>query len=199
MSLSQLPLDPRDELCKGPAEPFNIAAWSFDNLNNWAIIQLNSQPNKQLSDCRKGSEKNALRAEWRSAHGIAMDEHLLVEQDHEHDATPGVRPADNDTCQRAAAIFRALGDSNRLKLLSVLVQHELCVSELTAILHDNLPAVSQRLKLLRSERIVAARRDGKHVYYRLVDQHVRELITNGLEHGQEDSTLGEKNDGTPQP
>ncbi|MFM7159423.1 MAG: ArsR/SmtB family transcription factor [Planctomycetaceae bacterium] len=106
--------------------------------------------------------------------------------DHDHPHDPTLLAADAGACQKAAAIFRALGDPNRLRLLSLLAQRELCVSELTVILGDNLPAVSQRLKLLRSDRIVIARREGKHVFYRLADQHICELMNNGLEHAREE-------------
>ncbi|MFN5297245.1 MAG: ArsR/SmtB family transcription factor [Planctomycetaceae bacterium] len=106
--------------------------------------------------------------------------------DHDHPHDPTLQAADVVACQRAAAIFRAMGDPNRLRLLSLLAQRELCVSELTVILGDNLPAVSQRLKSLRSDRIVIARREGKHIFYRLADQHIRELMNNGLEHAREE-------------
>ena len=85
----------------------------------------------------------------------------------------------------AASIFRALGDVNRLRILTMLGQQELCVSEIAAALDDNISAVSQRLKLLRSERIVRTRREGKHIYYRLADQHIKALIHNALEHATE--------------
>jgi ArsR family transcriptional regulator len=94
-------------------------------------------------------------------------------------------PAAESTCLRAASIFRALGDLSRLRLLSLLSRREMCVTELTEILHDNLPAISQRLKLLRAERIVATRRQGKHIFYRLADNHIAHLIANGLAHGEE--------------
>ncbi len=94
-------------------------------------------------------------------------------------------PANLLVCDRTANIFRALGDVNRLRLLSLLAQREMCVTELTLALHDNLPAISQRLKLLRSERLVSTRRQGKHVFYRLADAHIAELIANGLAHGEE--------------
>jgi DNA-binding transcriptional ArsR family regulator len=50
---------------------------------------------------------------------------------------------------------------------------------------DNVPAVSQRLKLLKSERIVTASREGKHVYYELCDDHIAELVANALAHARE--------------
>lgn len=87
-------------------------------------------------------------------------------------------------CQRAASIFSALGDPNRLRLLGLLIHREMCVTEISAALEDNLPAVSQRLKLLRSERIVSYRREGKHVYYSLDDEHIVELIRNALAHAE---------------
>ncbi|OUT65580.1 MAG: hypothetical protein CBB70_11085 [Planctomycetaceae bacterium TMED10] len=98
-------------------------------------------------------------------HGITEDQLLRLED-----------------CHRAAAMFSALGDPNRLRLLGLLIGREMCVTEISSILNDNLPAVSQRLKLLRSERIVSHRREGKHVFYRLDDEHVVALIRNALEH-----------------
>lgn len=70
-------------------------------------------------------------------------------------------------------------------MLTMLTQRELCVTEIAEALNDNLSAVSQRLKLLRSERIVKQRREGKHVYYSLADAHVVELMTNALAHARE--------------
>ena len=88
-------------------------------------------------------------------------------------------------CQRAAGLFRALGDPARMQVLSLLAGRELCVSAIAAALGDSLPAVSQRLKLLRSERVVTQRREGKHIYYALADKHVADLIANGLAHASE--------------
>jgi ArsR family transcriptional regulator, lead/cadmium/zinc/bismuth-responsive transcriptional repressor len=99
----------------------------------------------------------------------------------------GPEPANLLVCERSANVFRALGDVNRLRLLSLLANREMCVSELTLTLHDNLPAISQRLKLLRAERLVCTRRHGKHVFYRLADERIAKLIANGL-------ALGEKPD-----
>ena len=98
-------------------------------------------------------------------------------------------PADVDdaTCQRAAAIFRALGDPQRLRLLIMLEAQECCVSELANVLDEPLPAISQRLRILKSERIVGSRREGKHVFYSLADGHISRLVTNGVMHAMEDS------------
>lgn len=92
---------------------------------------------------------------------------------------------DPEACERAAAIFRALGDPQRLRLLILLEAGQCCVSELCQTLDEPMPAISQRLRLLKSERIVRSRRDGKHVYYALADDHISRLVTNGVMHAME--------------
>jgi ArsR family transcriptional regulator, lead/cadmium/zinc/bismuth-responsive transcriptional repressor len=108
--------------------------------------------------------------------------------DHEHSG--GAAAIDSEACERAAAIFRALGDPQRLRILVMLEDSERCVSELCQALQDNMPAISQRLRLLKAERIVRARRDGKHIYYALADNHIARLVTNGLLHALEQSAPG---------
>jgi ArsR family transcriptional regulator len=90
-----------------------------------------------------------------------------------------------DACEKAAGIFRALGDTSRLQMLAMLAEGDLCVTEIADRLGDNLSAVSQRLRLLRSERIVKQRREGKHIFYSLADSHVSEMISNALAHAEE--------------
>jgi DNA-binding transcriptional ArsR family regulator len=87
--------------------------------------------------------------------------------------------------RRAAEIFRVLGDPTRLRLLGILLDGERCVSDLADRLQDNLPAVSQRLKLLRAAGIVSGRRNGKRIYYALADDHIRDLLVNALAHAAE--------------
>jgi len=101
----------------------------------------------------------------------------------------GAAAIDASACERAASIFRALGDPQRLRILVVLEASERCVSELCDVLGDNMPAISQRLRLLKSERIVRSRRDGKHIYYALADSHISRLVTNGLLHALEQPTV----------
>jgi ArsR family transcriptional regulator, lead/cadmium/zinc/bismuth-responsive transcriptional repressor len=86
---------------------------------------------------------------------------------------------------RAAALFRVVADVTRLKLLERLAEGEWCVTELAQAANSGLSTVSQQLRLLRSERIVARRRAGKHIYYSLADRHVHDLIRNALDHAAE--------------
>ena len=88
--------------------------------------------------------------------------------------------------ERAAAIFRAVGDVARLKLLARLASGEWCVSELAEAADVGLSTVSQQLRLLRAEKLVARRREGKHIHYRLADDHVLALVQSALSHASED-------------
>ncbi|MFO0672965.1 MAG: metalloregulator ArsR/SmtB family transcription factor [Polyangiaceae bacterium] len=92
---------------------------------------------------------------------------------------------DDDAFERAASLFRAAGDVARLRLLDRLAVGEWCVTELADAAGVGLSTVSQQLRLLRAERIVARRRAGKHIYYRLADAHMRALIDSVLAHAIE--------------
>jgi ArsR family transcriptional regulator len=89
------------------------------------------------------------------------------------------------TVERAAGMLRAAGDPARLRLLDLLAGGERCVTEIAEHTGDAMPTVSQRLQLLRREGLLAARRDGKHVFYALADAHVLELLDNALRHAGE--------------
>lgn len=83
-----------------------------------------------------------------------------------------------------AAIFAALGEPTRLRIVHALSGGELCVSDLAAALGLAVPAVSQQLRVLRDLRIVRNRRAGKTVYYTLDDAHVADLFAVALAHVQ---------------
>ena len=100
---------------------------------------------------------------------------------------PPVSPAALD---RAVRIFKALGDPPRLRLLAILAQGELCVSEIAQIDDDGLSTVSQRLRVLRAADLVSRRRDGQHILYGLADQQIGDLISNALAHASEGLPAG---------
>ncbi|GAB6090622.1 ArsR/SmtB family transcription factor [Spirochaeta dissipatitropha] len=79
-------------------------------------------------------------------------------------------------------LFRALADETRTKILYLLSQQELCVCDLSYLLDMSLPAISHHLRLLRTMRLVRARRDGKQMFYTLDDDHVLSLIQVAREH-----------------
>jgi ArsR family transcriptional regulator, lead/cadmium/zinc/bismuth-responsive transcriptional repressor len=89
---------------------------------------------------------------------------------------------DSLTARSLAAIFKALGDPTRLRLISALAEREFCVGDLAAALEMEQSAVSHQLSDMRDMHLVRFRKEGRHVYYRLDDEHVRDLFTLGLAH-----------------
>jgi len=84
---------------------------------------------------------------------------------------------------QVAAVFKLLGDPTRTKLLYALLEAgELCVCDLAASTGVAETTVSQSLRLLRASQVVTARRDGRLMYYRLADAHVRMLLDLTREH-----------------
>jgi ArsR family transcriptional regulator, lead/cadmium/zinc/bismuth-responsive transcriptional repressor len=90
-----------------------------------------------------------------------------------------------EAIERAARLFRALGDGPRLRILNLLVAGEVCVGEVVTAFGEKFSTVSQRLRVLRTEGLVTRRRDGAHVFYALADAHVKDLVTNALAHATE--------------
>jgi ArsR family transcriptional regulator len=88
--------------------------------------------------------------------------------------------------ERTTAIFSALADPTRFRILDALSHEELCVCDLAAICGISQSGVSHQLRLLRERELVAFRRDGNRAVYRLADDHVRTLLAQGLAHADED-------------
>ncbi|SDG07625.1 DNA-binding transcriptional regulator, ArsR family [Sinosporangium album] len=87
---------------------------------------------------------------------------------------------------RLAEMFRLLGDPTRAQLLYALLEAgEMCVCDLTEAVSVSDTAVSHALRLLRTAGIVASRRSGRMIYYRLADAHVRMLLDLSREHLRE--------------
>ena len=84
-------------------------------------------------------------------------------------------------------LLKGFADATRLRILCLLRGREVCVHEIVDALDMTQSAVSHQLRVLRDARLVAHRRDGRHVYYRLADDHVRELLENALSHGAEEA------------
>jgi len=84
---------------------------------------------------------------------------------------------------RVSAIFKLLGDPTRTRLLYALLEAgELCVCDLAAATGTAEATVSQSLRMLRASAVVSGRREGRNVFYRLSDAHVRLLLDVTREH-----------------
>lgn len=97
--------------------------------------------------------------------------------------TTGMVP--EESLFQLAELFKALGDSTRVRILHALSFSELCVCDLACILKMSSSAVSHQLRVLRAQKIVKYRKDGKNVIYSLDDEHVSILLRHGLEHVNE--------------
>jgi len=84
-------------------------------------------------------------------------------------------------------LLKGFADATRLKILCLLREQEICVHEIVEALDISQSAVSHQLRTLRNARLVRSRREGRHVYYRLADAHVEEMLANALSHGEEDA------------
>jgi len=87
--------------------------------------------------------------------------------------------------EQVAELFSILGDQTRVKIVDALIEKELCVHELAALLNMTLSAVSHQLRLLKATRLVRFRKEGKHVFYRLEDEHIKQLLNVAIDHVNE--------------
>lgn len=100
-------------------------------------------------------------------------------------AGTGIRKPDSEELLSLAELFHQMSDATRLGLLISLQGEETCVCELADQSDVSVSAVSHQLRSLRTARLVTRRREGRHIYYSLADDHVRALISIGLEHVRE--------------
>lgn len=84
-----------------------------------------------------------------------------------------------------ADFYKLFSDSTRVRILSALTSSELCVYDLALVVEMSQSAVSHQLRILKAGRLVSSRREGRVVFYRLSDDHVRDILTEGLEHVRE--------------
>lgn len=81
-----------------------------------------------------------------------------------------------------AELFKVFGDTTRIKILYVLFESEMCVCDLANVLNMTQSAISHQLRVLKQNRLVKFRREGKNIIYFLADDHVRTMIDQGMEH-----------------
>jgi len=92
---------------------------------------------------------------------------------------------ENNIINDSSEILKVLGDPTRLRIVMALANEELCVCDLAALTNVSVSAVSHQLRLLRGQRLVKYRRQGKMVYYSLADEHINNIIAAALEHAEE--------------
>lgn len=81
-----------------------------------------------------------------------------------------------------ADFYKVFADSTRIKILYILLKSEMCVCDISETLSVSQSAVSHQLRMLKQMKLVKNRRDGKTVYYSLSDDHIQNILSQGLEH-----------------
>lgn len=81
-----------------------------------------------------------------------------------------------------AELFKVFGDSTRIRILFELYDAEISVGDIALALNMTQSAVSHQLKVLKQAKLIKSRRDGKSIFYSLADDHVRTIISMGIEH-----------------
>lgn len=79
-------------------------------------------------------------------------------------------------------LFKIFGDATRIKIMYALYEDEMCVCAISELLQMTQSAISHQLKTLKDANLVTGRREGKTIYYRLSDDHVKSIIAQGYEH-----------------
>ncbi|MCA0455233.1 MAG: metalloregulator ArsR/SmtB family transcription factor [Chloroflexi bacterium] len=87
-----------------------------------------------------------------------------------------------EDARKVARFFQALADPTRVRMLTALAHGEWCVSDLTSALGMDQPAVSHQLKYLREMNVVRWQKHGRHVYYTLGDEHLRDILISSIAH-----------------
>lgn len=108
----------------------------------------------------------------------------LCEKDCGHSSTVYTN-IDSEIIEKTVSILSAMSDTARLNILLLLDENqELCVSEIASILDDKVNTISMRLRKLYDAGLVKKRRDAKHIFYALKDQHIVTIIHNAIAHAE---------------
>lgn len=95
-----------------------------------------------------------------------------------------VMPSD-DLLFDIAEVFKVFGDTTRMKIISALLESELCVGDISEITNSTQSAISHQLRVLKQARLVKFRKEGKTVFYSLDDDHITKIFDYGLHHIEE--------------
>ena len=133
-----------------------------------------------------------------NAHDIALESIYKGRSIHaEHMLAVRRNVLTTETAMRIASLFAVLSDPTRLQVVYALLRApsgELCVGDLATGLGRDDTTISHQLRVLRNQQIVAMRKVGRIVYYRLVDEHIRLLLELGMTHTNEVSTSSKESE-----
>ena len=96
-----------------------------------------------------------------------------------------MKKVSENTLFDVAELFKVFADSTRIRILYSLYENEKKVNDIAQELKMNQSAISHQLKILKNNYLIKSRRQGKEIYYSLDDDHVFNIINQGLEHIKE--------------
>ena len=97
---------------------------------------------------------------------------------------------DEEELYDLADLFKVFADSTRIRILFVLFESEVCVCDLAKVLNMTQSAVSHQLRILKQNKLVKNRREGKSIFYSLADDHVRMIISMVRFHSKNKANVG---------
>ena len=92
---------------------------------------------------------------------------------------------DKETLEQIAELFKGFADPTRVRILALLEQQELRVTDIVEAVEISQSAVSHQLRILKQMHLIKFRREGKNLWYSLADDHVKTILQMGLEHVKE--------------
>ena len=93
---------------------------------------------------------------------------------------------DEEKLYELADFFKVFADSTRIRILYVLKSSEMCVCDIAQTLNMTQSAISHQLRILKQTKLVKNRREGKTIFYSLADDHITMILSQGIEHIEED-------------
>ena len=113
----------------------------------------------------------------------------IIETDcYEHEHHPEVtalvqeKMPSEEQMYKLAELYKLFGDSTRVRILCALSEKELCVCQIAMALKMTQSAISHQLKILKQGDLIKSHREGKSIIYSLADDHVRTIISQGIDH-----------------
>ena len=108
-----------------------------------------------------------------------------MKEQHNHDNAVNIvkeQILNDKDLSRLSDLFGVFGDFTRIKILNALSKQELCVYDIKSLMNITQSAVSHQLRVLKQAKLVKGRRQGKEIFYSLIDNHVVTIINQGIEH-----------------
>ena len=149
----------------------------------------NKSKNKRKKHIKINVQKEVIKEVYeRNTEGYKMANEAAKEEkmSHEELVQKVLENQPDDVClYDLSELFRIFGDSTRIKILYSMFDTELNVGDMAKILNLSQSSVSHQLRILKDAKLVKFRREGKSMYYSLDDDHVRMILSLGMEHVEE--------------